>query len=158
MDLISRLGRKRRERRAQTEPDHPFEVESCEYLTDGAFALLRVTGRGSAAPIALITQGDGPESFDTLPQPDAGIKDGAWQIAFALPTDVIEPGERVWLHDGGLYLADLLIPVPGEPQAVAPEAEVAPEREPEPTVTVDDNEDEPAKKLVEAWTETAQLR
>src|SRR2546423_781337 len=143
--LISSLGRKRRQRRAQTQPDHPFEVESCEYLTDGAFALLRVTGRGSAAPIALITQGEGPESFDTLPQPDEGVKDGVWQIAFALPTDVIEPGERVWLHDGGLYLADLLIPEPGEPQ-VAPQPEAE-----EPVAESEDEDDEPAKKLVEAW-------
>src|SRR3954452_5258897 len=143
--LISRLARKRRERRAQTQPDHPFEVESCEYLTDGAFALLRVTGRGSVAPVALITQGAGPESFDTLPQPDEGAKDGVWQIAFALPTEVIEPGARVWLHDGGLYLADLLIPLPAQPEAVA-----APEPEPAP--------EQPAKKVVEAWTEAAQLR
>jgi chemotaxis protein histidine kinase CheA len=142
--LISRIGRKRRDRRAQTQPDHPFEVESCEYLTDGAFALLRVTGRGTVAPVALITQGEGPESFDTLPQPDEGVKDGVWQIAFALPTEVIEPGARVWLHDGGLYLADLLIPLPGEPEAVAA-------HEPEP-------DEQPAKQVVEAWSEAAQLR
>src|SRR3954447_9774500 len=97
--LISRLGRKRRERRAQTQSDHPFAVESCEYLTDGAFALLRVSGSGSVAPIALVTQGDGPEAFDPLPQPGDAVVHGGWQIAFALPTDVIEPGSRVWLHD-----------------------------------------------------------
>src|SRR3954463_915034 len=124
--LISRLGRKRRDRRAQTQPDHPFTIEHCEYLTDGAFALLRVSGAGSVAPVALVTQGDGPEAFDTLPQPDAAVKGGEWQIAFALPADVIEPGSRVWLHDGGLYLADLLIPPPGEPAvAAAPQPSAA---------------------------------
>jgi hypothetical protein len=142
--LISRLGRKRRERRAQTQPDHPFAIEHCEYLTDGAFALLRVSGVGSVAPVALVTQGDGPEAFDPLPQPDGGVNDGLWQIAFALPTDVIEPGSRVWLHDGGLYLADLLIPTPAS--------------EPERSQPQDPGDDERAKKLVEAWSETARLR
>ena len=140
--MISRLGRKRRERRAQTQPDHPFTVEHCEYLTDGAFALLRVSGSGSVAPVALITQGDGPESFDPLPQPDEGVNGGVWQIAFALPTEVIEPGARVWLHDGGLYLADVLVPSPADSEPV--------EQDP--------GEDEAAKKLVEAWSETGRLR
>jgi hypothetical protein len=160
--LISRLGRKRRERRAQTQPDHPFAIEHCEYLTDGAFALLRVSGIGSVAPVALVTQGDGPEAFDPLPQPDAGVHDGTWQIAFALPNDVIEPGGRVWLHDGGLYLADLLIPTPGEPEAVKAEepVEAATAATPEPVEPVEDDpdDDEPAKKLVEAWAEAARLR
>jgi hypothetical protein len=158
--LISRLGRKRRERRAHTQPDHPFIVEHCEYLTDGAFALLRVGGSGSVAPVALITQGDGPESFDPLPQPDAGASGGVWQIAFALPTDVIEPGARVWLHDGGLYLADLLIPPPGVRERVEAEPEQL-EQEPiehEPAAQEDQDDDEPAKNLVEAWTEAARLR
>jgi hypothetical protein len=163
MDLISRLGRKRRERRAKTQPDHPFTVEHCEYLTDGAFALLRVGGSGTIAPAALITQGDGPESFDPLPQPGTGVDGGVWQIAFALPTDVIEPGARVWLHDGGLYLADVLIPSPVVPKPVEtapvePEASVAPEPEPEPEEEEDLTEDERAKKLVEAWAEAASLR
>ena len=153
--MISRLGRKRRERRAQTQPDHPFAVESCEYLTDGAFSLLRVSGSGSVAPIALITQGDGPESFDPLPQPDAAVSGGVWQIAFALPTDVIEPGSRVWLHDGGLYLADLLIPPPGEPKRVEPDPE---EIEPEEIEQEDPAEDPTAKKVVEAWSDAARLR
>jgi hypothetical protein len=154
--LISRLGRKRRERRAQTQPDHPFAIEHCEYLSDGAFALLRVSGTGSVAPVALVTQGDGPEAFDPLPQPDPGVHDGKWQIAFALPTDVIEPGGRVWLHDGGLYLADLLIPVPGEPQAAKPEEP----SDPASAEPVEENpgDDERAKKLVEAWSEAARLR
>jgi hypothetical protein len=145
--LISRLGRKRRERRAQTQPDHPFAIEHCEYLTDGAFALLRVSGTGTVAPVSLVTQGDGPEAFDPLPQPEAAVNGGVWQLAFALPTDVIEPGGRVWLHDGGLYLADLLIPVPAEPETAQP---VAQEEDP--------GDDERAKKLVEAWSETARLR
>jgi chromosome segregation ATPase len=148
--LISRLGRKRRDRRAQTQPDHPFAIEHCEYLTDGAFALLRVSGTGSVAPVALVTQGDGPEAFDPLPQPDAGAKDGAWQIAFALPTDVIEPGARVWLHDGGLYLADLLIPSPGEPEAPTATSESVDD--------ADEIDDARAQKLVEAWAEAARLR
>jgi flagellar biosynthesis chaperone FliJ len=149
--LISRLGRKRRDRRAQTQPDHPFAIEHCEYLTDGAFALLRVSGTGSVAPVALVTQGDGPEAFDPLPQPDAGARGGVWQIAFALPGDVIEPGSRVWLHDGGLYLADLLIPLPaesGSPAEPAPVAEEANAGE----------DDARARKLVEAWGEAARLR
>jgi hypothetical protein len=148
--LISRLGRRRRDRRAQTQPDHPFTVESCEYLTDGAFALLRVGGSGSAAPAALITQGDGPESFDPLPQPDGGASGGVWQIAFALPSEVIEPGARVWLHDGGLYLADLLIPPPAEPGQAKPAEQ--------PVEQADPPDDERAKKLVEAWSEAARLR
>jgi hypothetical protein len=147
--LISRLGRKRRDRRAQTQPDHPFAIEHSEYLTDGAFALLRVSGTGSVAPVALVTQGDGPEAFDPLPQPDAGVHGGEWQIAFALPNDVIEPGGRVWLHDGGLYLADLVIPsaepAPVEPQPVAPQEDAG-------------EDDAAARKLVEAWGEAAQLR
>jgi len=148
--LISSLGRKRRARRAQTQPDHPFAIEHCEYLTDGAFALLRVSGTGTVAPVALVTQGDGPEAFDPLPQPDAGVKGGEWQIAFALPTDVIEPGSRVWLHDGGLYLADVLIPSPADPAAQAPT--------PEPVGEEDPGDDERANKLVEAWAETGRLR
>ena len=83
--MISRIGRKRRERRAQTQPDHPFAIEACEYLTDGAFALLRVSGSGDVAPVSLVTQGNGPEAFDPLPQPDGGPKNGFWNIAFALP-------------------------------------------------------------------------
>src|SRR3954449_8199992 len=147
--LISRLGRKRRERRAQTQPDHPFAIEHCEYLTDGAFALLRVSGTGSVAPGSLVTQGDGPEAFDPLPQPDAGVHGGVWQLAFALPADVIEPGGRVWLHDGGLYLADLLVPSPAEPTPAHREPVVADE---------DPGDDDRAKKLVEAWSEAARLR
>jgi hypothetical protein len=148
--LISRLGRKRRDRRAQTQPDHPFAIEHCEYLTDGAFALLRVSGIGSVAPVALVTQGDGPEAFDPLPQPDAGANGGTWQIAFALPTDVIEPGARVWLHDGGLYLADLVIPSPGEQEP--------PTAKPESGDDADENDDARAKELVDAWAEAARLR
>jgi outer membrane murein-binding lipoprotein Lpp len=179
--LISRLGRKRRERRAQTQPDHPFAIEACEYLTDGAFALLRVSGAGDVAPVSLVTQGDGPQAFDPLPQPDAGASNGFWHIAFALPTEVIEPGARVWLHDGGLYLADLLIPGPPEPPkpaepaepAITPEAEDAAERlaaareriaadkaaaSARPAETTDVGDDARARKLVEAWSEAATLR
>jgi DNA repair exonuclease SbcCD ATPase subunit len=60
----------------------------------------------------------------------------------------------VWLHDGGLYLADLLIPLPGEPEPVAePEPERPPEPVAEPVV-----DEQPAKRVVEAWSEAAQLR
>jgi chromosome segregation ATPase len=176
--LISRLGRRRRERRAPTQPDHPFAIEASEYLTDGAFALLRVSGTGSVAPVALVTQGNGPQAFDPLPQPDGGAANGFWQIAFALPAEVIEPGTRVWLHDGGLYLADLLIPLPAEvphpaEPAVTPEAQDAAERlaaveeriaaEKEATAArpaEDENvaDDARARKLVEAWSEAATLR
>src|SRR3954471_21949478 len=155
--LISRLGRKRRERRAQTQPDHPFAIEHCEYLTDGAFALLRVSGTGYVAPVSLVPQGDGPGAFDPLPQPDAGARGGVWQIAFALPNDVIEPGGRVWLHDGGLYLADLLIPSPGEPGSPAEPAPVAEEANANEEANADED-DARAKKLVEPSGETARLR
>ena len=180
-DLISLIGRKRRERRAQTQPDHPFSIEACEYLTDGAFALLRVSGSGDVVPVSLVTQGDGPQAFDPLPQPDAGASKGFWHIAFALPTEVIEPGARVWLHDGGLYLADLVIPTPAEPAgpaepaapAITPEAEAAAERlaaveeriaadkaaaAARPDETADLGDDARARKLVEAWSDAASLR
>jgi hypothetical protein len=159
--LISRLGRKRRDRRAQTQPEHPFAIEHCEYLTDGAFALLRVSGSGSVAPVALVTQGDGPEAFDPLPQPDAGVHGGVWQIAFALPNDVIEPGGRVWLHDGGLYLADLVIPSPAEPGSPAEPAPAQPApAQPQAVAEEEDEGDDDAapKQLVEAWGEAARLR
>jgi hypothetical protein len=176
--LISRLGRKRRDRRAQTQPDHPFAIEACEYLTDGAFVLLRVSGSGSVAPVALVTQGDGPQAFDPLPQPDGGAANGVWQIAFALPAEVVEPGSRVWLHDGGLYLADLLIPTPAEPakpaqpemtpaaedaaeRLAAVEERIAAERVAEstrPAEDLDAGEDVRARKLVEAWSDAANLR
>ncbi|HEY0631486.1 MAG TPA: hypothetical protein VGC98_05495 [Thermoleophilaceae bacterium] len=179
--MISRLGRKRRDRRAQTQPDHPFAIEACEYLTDGAFVLLRVTGSGSVAPVALVTQGDGPQAFDPLPQPDDGAANGVWQIAFALPAEVVEPGSRVWLHDGGLYLADLLVPSPAEPpkpaqpaqpemtpaaedaaeRLAAVEERIAAERVAEstrPAEDLDAGEDVRARKLVEAWSDAANLR
>jgi hypothetical protein len=159
LNALERLSRRRRDRRSQTQPDHPFAVEACEYLTDGAFALLRVTGTGSIAPVALVTQGDTPQSFDPLPQPDAGVHDGEWQIAFALPAELAEPGTRLWLHDGGVYLADLLVPPPAHPAADAivetPEIEPAPRAEPELDA---DGDDPRARKLVEAWSEAASLR
>src|SRR5439155_7089375 len=85
---------------------------------------------------------------------------------------------RVWLHDGGLYLADLLIPSPAEPSepaepAVAPEAQDAAERlavvedritaereaaATHPAEAEDVGEDARARKLVEAWSDAATLR
>jgi uncharacterized coiled-coil DUF342 family protein len=160
LNALERLSRRRRERRNHAQPAHPFAVETCEYLTDGAFALLRVSGTGSCAPVALVTQGDKPESFDPLPQPDAGVHNGAWHTAFALPAEVAEPGSRLWLHDGGVYLADLLVPAPARAtaeeadapaspaEAAAPPAEFAPAADNDPR----------ARKLVEAWSEAATLR
>ena len=158
MNALQRLSR--RHRRTQTQPDHPFAVDGCEYLTDGAFALLRISGTGSTAPVALVTQGDKPESFDPLPQPDAGSHDGAWHIAFALPAEIAQPGSRLWLHDGGVYLADLLVPPPAKPGDEKP-APAAPAQGAAPAESEDESEagnDPRARKLVEAWSEAATLR
>jgi hypothetical protein len=171
LNALERLSRRRRERRSHAQPSHPFAVETCEYLTDGAFALLRVTGTGISAPVALVTQGDKPESFDPLPQPDAGVQDGAWHIAFALPAEVAEPGARLWLHDGGVYLADLLVPSPAKPaaeerleeaapvEAAAPPAESVRQPASDADAGTDTSDDDPrARKLIEAWSESAMLR
>ena len=196
MKPLERLGRKRRDRRAQTQPEAPFAVESCECLTDGAFALLRVSGTGSEPPAMLVGEGESPESFEPLPGPGASGEDGVWRMAFALPAELGVPGTRLWLHDGGVYLVELVVPmadhakatpdaepVPvaepvakAEPQAATPPAidasvvaeaaraverakgkhdvaEVAAEK-PAPV----DEDDPRARKLVEAWADSATLR
>jgi phage shock protein A len=175
LNAIERLGRKRRDRRTQTQPEPPFAVESCECLTDGPFALLRVSGTGVSAPTMLVGEGDSPESFEPLPQPGAPSADGAWRMAFALPAELGISGTRLWLHDGGVYLVELVVPAAAELPAVAsaPALASAPAVAPAPAVAsasavepplvpeaeaADDAEDAPAGKLVEAWAEAATLR
>jgi DNA repair exonuclease SbcCD ATPase subunit len=106
-----------------------------------------------------VTQGDTPQSFDPLPQPDPGPHDGVWGIAFAVPAELAEPGTRLWLHDGGVYLADLLVPPPvgADPAArkADPDPTPAHEDELEDDVAADDPR---ARKLVEAWSDAATLR
>ena len=181
MNALERLGRKRRERRAQTQPEPPFAVESCECLVEGALALLRVDGTGST-PSTLVGEGDSPESFDPLPGP-AISEDGTWRLAFAIPAELGAPGTRLWLHDGGVYLVELVVPAPAarEPQAAPPPAP-APKPAVEPSVVAEaaiaveraierraaaaaeaeaeaETDGDPrARKLVDAWAETAQLR
>jgi chromosome segregation ATPase len=160
LNALERVGRKRRDRRMQTQPEPPFAVESCECLTDGPFALLRVSGTGVSAPTTLVGEGDSPESFEPLPQPGAASADGTWRIAFALPAELGVPGTRLWLHDGGVYLAELVVPAVDEPTPVAPAAQrVAEPRGPEDEpASAEEQEDPRARKLVEAWAEAANLR
>jgi hypothetical protein len=131
LNALERLGRKRRDRRAQTQPDPPFAVTSCECLTEGEFALLRVAGTGSTAPAKLVGEGESPESFEPLPGPGADGDDNAWRMAFALPAELGVPGKRLWLHDGGVYLVELVVPAADEwvdpPAKPEPAAESAPE-------------------------------
>jgi chromosome segregation ATPase len=110
LNALERLGRKRRDRRAQTQPDPAFAVDSCECLTDGPFALLRVSGTGITQPTKLVSEGESPESFEPLPQPGAASDDGTWRMAFALPAELGVPGTRLWLHDGGVHLVELVVP------------------------------------------------
>src|SRR3954468_5877997 len=123
---LERLGRKRRDRRAQTQPEPPFAVESCECLTEGEFALLRVTGTGSKPPAMLVGEGESPESFEPLPGPGANGEDGSWRMAFALPAELGVPGARLWLHDGGVYLVELVVPTADEAATSAVETAVEP--------------------------------
>jgi hypothetical protein len=171
---LERLGRKRRDRRAQIQPEPPFAVDSCECLTDGPFALLRVTGTGSRPPAMLVGEGESPESFEPLPGPGADGEDGTWKMAFALPAELGAPGTRLWLHDGGIYLVELVVPAADE----APKAEIEPSVVADAAVAVAranakrnaakvteaenaeaEGEDDPrARKLVDAWAESASLR
>jgi chromosome segregation ATPase len=187
LKALDRLGRRRRDRYASTQPDAPFSVESCECLVDGSFALLRVAGAGSTAPTSLIAEGERPQSFQPLPQPGAQSHDALWHIAFAVPADLAEPSTRLWLHDGGVYLVELLLPAELSPPAAVQHNEVAePAEEPvsagermaaeklamveeriasekaaaaDKAVGDDEPGDDPrARKLVEAWSEAASLR
>ena len=177
MKPLERLGRKRRDRRTQTQPEPPFAVESCECITEGEFALLRVGGTGSRPPAVLVGEGESPESFAPLPGPGTSAEDNTWRLAFAVPAELAVPGRRLWLHDGGVYLVELVVPA-GE-EAAKPEidpavvadaavavARAAERRAAEAKVEVvaaeelalaEDN-DPRARKLVEAWAETASLR
>jgi hypothetical protein len=176
---LERLGRKRRDRRAQTQPEPPFAVESCECLTEGEFALLRVTGTGSEPPATLVGEGESPESFEPLPGPGVNAEDGTWRIAFALPAELAVPGTRLWLHDGGVYLVELVVPA-ADDETADPKPEIDPALVADAAVAVeratsrraaaatqpaddtpelaDDADDPRARKLVEAWAETATLR
>jgi hypothetical protein len=174
LKALDRLGRRRRDRRAQPQPDPPFVVEGFECVVDGPFALLRLVGTGSAPPASLVADGDSPQSFGPLPQSDAGSRDGIWRTAFAIPAELAEPGTRLWLHDGGVYLAELLVPSP--PQSPATTDEPAPRARQDreaihapaatplaiehPVASADDEPgtDPRARKLVEAWSEAATLR
>jgi chromosome segregation ATPase len=146
LNALGRLGRRRRDSREQAQtlpPFPPFVVDASECIRDGAFALLRVNGSGAERPAALVVDG---QSFDPLPSPDPIAADGSWRAAFALPTELTEPGNRLWLHDAGDYRAELSIastPAPAAPQK--------PEEE-------ETEQDPRARKLVEAWSEAAQLR
>jgi hypothetical protein len=186
---LERLGRKRRDRRTQTQPEPPFAVESCECLTEGEFALLRVRGTGSKPPAMLVGEGDSPQSFEPLPGPGVNGEDGSWRMAFALPAELGMPGARLWLHDGGVYLVELVVPAADEQSAPAaepapkPDAEAKPEIDPalvadatlaveraverraaaqsadeKPELAGGEDDDPRARKLVEAWAETATLR
>jgi phage shock protein A len=158
LNAIERLGRKRRDRHTQTQPEPPFAVESCECLTDGPFALLRVSGTGVSSPTMLVGEGDSPESFEPLPQPGAPSADGAWRMAFALPAELGIPGTRLWLHDGGVYLVELVVPAAAKLPAPAPAVEPVPAVKPPLVPKAEAAQDAPAGKLVEAWTEAATLR
>jgi chromosome segregation ATPase len=178
LNALERLGRKRRDRRAQTQPEPPFAVESCECVTEGEFALLRVTGTGLTPPATLVGEGESPESFEPLPQPGASAEDGTWRMAFALPAELGMPGTRLWLHDGGVYLVELVVPDADELTEPEPANEPKPAVEPsvvaEATIAVEraaerrsaaakqaseDEADDPrARKLVGAWAEAATLR
>jgi chromosome segregation ATPase len=174
---LERLGRKRRDRRAQTQPEPPFAVESCECLADGAFALLRVTGTGSKPPAMLVGEGESPESFEPLPGPGADGEDGTWNMAFALPAELAVPGTRLWLNDGGVYLVELVVPAADEAREPEPEAEIEPStvagaavavarasagrdgaNATEEKVEAEPADDPRARKLVDAWAESAGLR
>lgn len=171
LNALERLGRRRRERREEQQPNaYPtFAVQACECLVDGSFALLRITGTGLKPPAALVAEGDTPESFEPLPQPD-DTPGAAWRVAFAIPAELAEPGTRLWLHDGGEFLVDVRVPAPNaaadtrprmhRPQPVVPEI-VEEQRVAEPdeaSVQEQAASDPRARKLVEAWSEAASLR
>src|SRR5439155_20146351 len=107
------------------------------------------------------------------PQPGAAAGDGTWRMAFAIPAELGRPGTRLWLHDGGVHLVELVIPAAHaaapvanperdadagpEPQVVAG-ARLAVERVTAPAPAPDPGSDPRAKKLVEAWAEASTLR
>lgn len=151
----------------------PFTVDGCECLIDGDFALLRVAGNGHASPVALIA---GLEAFEPLPQPGAYAEIGEWRIAFAVPAEVADGSRELWLLDGEAYRAELVLPGAApkrEPEpayaepsldelaaAAAPAVEAVKPVEPPkpPAPTAEDLDDPRARKLVEAWSEAAELR
>ena len=176
MNALERLRRRSRRTESESAFHAPFTVDGCESLIDGDFALLRVAGTGSVTPVALIA---GLEAFEPLPQPGTDESAGVWRIAFAVPAEVAAGGEPLWLLDGESYRAELRLPgvgphksddepVAGEPTvdelaaAAAPLVEAAQPVETvkpvEPTPESDTANDPRARKLVEAWSEAADLR
>ena len=175
MNALERLRRRTR----RTESDHavqvPFTVDGCECLVDGDFALLRVAGTGYASPMALIA---GLEAFEPLPQPGGDAEAGVWRIAFAVPADIADGSQELWLLDGDAYRAELRLPgappkarqVEPEPAheepsidelaaAAAPLVEAVAVEVARPAAPSSEDLDDPrARKLVEAWSEANHLR
>ena len=180
MNALERLRRRTRRLESDHAVQAPFTVDGCECLIDGDFALLRVAGTGHASPVALIA---GLEAFEPLPQPGGDSDAGVWRIAFAVPSDVADGSQDLWLLDGEAYRAELILPgaapkareVEPEPAheepsidelaaAAAPLVEavkdVAPPVEAsKPAAPSPEELDDPrARKLVEAWSEANHLR
>jgi chromosome segregation ATPase len=132
-------------------------------------------------PATLVGEGESPESFEPLPQPVPARADGTWRMAFALPAELGVPGTRLWLHDGGVYLVELVVPAAD----AAPEDAAEPASDVNSPATVEasvvagataaveraverraaegeaaenDATDPRARKLVEAWAEAGTLR
>jgi chromosome segregation ATPase len=165
---LNRIGR-RRNKHTSDEEQPVFAVDSCACFVEGEVALLRLTGTGIAPPVTLVTEADASQTFAPLPQPDAELPSGAWRAGFAVPADLVEPGTRLWLLDGGQFMTDIRVPVTDPPPAPpAPEPVAGPEPEAvlEPVAVahqpsaedVDPGDDARARKLVEAWSEAAALR
>ena len=161
MNALGRLGRRRRDSRNEFQslpPFPPFMVDACECIRDGAFALLRVNGTGVEPPAALVADG---QSFDPLPSPDPIGDDGSWRVAFALPAELTEGDQVIWLHDSGDFRTKLSLSTDAAPRP-APEApeEPAPDAPEDPAAEVEDEQvhDSRSRKLVEAWSEAGQLR
>jgi uncharacterized coiled-coil protein SlyX len=164
---LGRLGRLRRDRRAQPEDLITFAVDSCECLVDGPFALLRLTGTGHKPPASLVADGEHPESFEPLPQPEDGATGGVWRTAFALPAELAEPGARLWLLDGGEFVTDVRVPSPPAAKVPAAKPEPAPALKPKPkpepvrpvALEVEPQPDDAdSTRLVDAWAEASRLR
>jgi DNA repair exonuclease SbcCD ATPase subunit len=173
LNALERLRRRTR----RTESDHaaqtPFTVDGCECLVDGDFALLRVAGTGYTSPMALIA---GLEAFEPLPQPGGDSEAGVWRIAFAVPADIADGSQELWLLDGEAYRAELRLPG-APPKARAVERPVPAHEEPsidelaaaaaplveavkdaKPAAPTEELDDPRARKLVEAWSEANDLR
>src|SRR4051812_13780764 len=119
LNALERLRRRTRRPESDHAVQTPFTVDGCECLIDGDFALLRVAGTGYASPVALIA---GLEAFEPLPQPGGDPEAGVWRIAFAVPADVADGSQELWLLDGDAYRAELRLPgAPPKAREVEPE-------------------------------------